>query len=75
MSLEVSNWGLTGSIALTYLLEKSRIIFHEPEERTFHIFYQLLASSESEKTKIWDGLAGTTNDNFTCVGETETTLI
>ena len=34
--------------AETYLLEKARIIRQAPDERTFHIFYQLLTGASQE---------------------------
>jgi myosin-5 len=66
---------LVGSKCEVYLLEKNRVVGHEPEERTFHIFYQLLAAPESEKKKFWKGLKGTTNESFSYVGSTNTKSI
>mmetsp|Transcript_43555 Transcript_43555/g.52790 ORF Transcript_43555/g.52790 Transcript_43555/m.52790 type:complete len:360 (-) Transcript_43555:80-1159(-) len=71
----VPNCILAGSFCDTYLLEKSRVVGHESPERTYHIFYQIIAAPEDEKTKIWSGMAGTTNSSFRYVGETETLLI
>ena len=34
---------LLGARVTEYLLEKSRIVTHAPEERNYHVFYELLA--------------------------------
>jgi myosin-5 len=67
--------GLVGSKCEVYLLEKNRVVGHDPDERTFHIFYQLLAAPESEKRKFWNGLLGTTNESFAYIGYTDTNEI
>lgn len=60
---------IAGSICHTFLLEKSRVVTHDyNNERTFHIFYQLLAASEEEKCKIWKGLKGKTVSSFKYMG-------
>lgn len=32
---------IAGSGCTTYLLEKSRVVGHEPGERAYHVFYQV----------------------------------
>lgn len=59
---------LAGSHCEVYLLETSRVCFHSSLERTFHIFYQILASSDEWKAKIWDGLLGRTCADFKYIG-------
>ena len=34
---------ITGAKVTQYLLEKSRIVTHAPDERNYHIFYEMLA--------------------------------
>lgn len=64
---------LAGSKADAYLLEKNRVTSHEPAERTFHIFYQIIAAKD--KTTYWSKLAGATNESFRFVGHTDTDTI
>ena len=59
---------LAGSKCEVYLLEKNRITYHDSAERTYHIFYQLLAAPESQKASFWSGLKGATNESFRYVG-------
>jgi len=60
---------LAGSNCETYLLEKSRVVGHEDPERTYHIFYQLIAAPDDVKEQLWDGLKGTKNSSFRYVGD------
>lgn len=42
---------LVGASVQTYLLEKTRVAFQAPNERNFHIFYQVKATKVLESTK------------------------
>jgi myosin-5 len=59
---------LAGSTCEVYLLEKNRIVGHDPEERTYHMFYQLLAAPDSAKGEYWSKLKGTNFDSFKYIG-------
>ena len=75
VDLSKSTTTLAGSKCDVYLLEKNRVCFHDTAERTYHIFYQLIAAPDAEKCKFWSGLKGTNNDSFKYVGHTDRTKI
>jgi myosin V len=72
---EVSKCKLAGSKCDVYLLEKNRVTTHDDEERTYHIFYQILAADSSAKAQIWPKLASCDNGSFKYIGHTKTTSI
>lgn len=47
---------LAGASITTYLLESSRVVVHGERERTYHIFYEMLAGLDASSLDSW-GLA------------------
>lgn len=76
-SIDITNTvcRLAGSKCEAYLLEKNRVTGHEDSERTYHIFYQILAAPSGAKSDIWDGLKNTDFNSFKYVGNTDTLSI
>jgi myosin-5 len=55
---------LVGSNCVTYLLEKNRVVSHAQGERTYHVFYQLLAAPSEFKQELWPSFADRTSQDF-----------
>lgn len=45
---------LVGASVQTYLLEKTRVTFQAPNERNFHIFYQMMKGATEEQRREWE---------------------
>lgn len=75
VDLSKSRCHLAGSKCEAYLLEKNRVTGHESTERTYHVFYQILAAPNDQKKGFWSGLDGTNFDSFKYVGNTDTLKI
>ncbi|GAM17836.1 hypothetical protein SAMD00019534_010110 [Acytostelium subglobosum LB1] len=57
-----------GGKIYNYLLEKSRVVYQNPGERNFHIFYQLLAGASAQEKK---DLVLSTPDSFYYLNQSE----
>lgn len=44
---------LVGASVQTYLLEKTRVAFQPPNERNFHVFYQMMKGATAEQRREW----------------------
>lgn len=60
---------LAGSKCDVYLLEKNRVTTHGEGERSYHVFYQIIAAPDSEKSRFWEKLKGKSNKDFKYIGE------
>ncbi|GFR26821.1 unconventional myosin-Vb [Trichonephila clavata] len=68
-----SKYNIIGANMRTYLLEKSRVTFQAPEERNYHIFYQLCASADLEELQDLQ-LGDQSYFNYTNQGDAPTIL-
>uniref|UniRef100_A0AAQ6IHN0 Myosin VB n=1 Tax=Anabas testudineus TaxID=64144 RepID=A0AAQ6IHN0_ANATE len=62
------NYHIIGANMRTYLLEKSRVVFQAEDERNYHVFYQLCASSSLPEFKDL-GLSDAEDFTYTSLGE------
>ncbi|OMJ18372.1 Myosin-2 [Smittium culicis] len=54
---------ICGANIKTYLLERSRLVYQPPNERNYHIFYQLIAATPQDKREIL-GISKNWNDFY-----------
>ncbi|KAL6463843.1 hypothetical protein MHYP_G00282340 [Metynnis hypsauchen] len=62
---------LVGASVQTYLLEKTRVAFQAPNERNFHIFYQMMKGASEKQRQEWEMLY---NQKFTWLPNADKTL-
>ncbi|XP_064471543.1 unconventional myosin-Va-like isoform X2 [Ornithodoros turicata] len=66
-----TKFNIIGANMRTYLLEKSRVVFQAPDERNYHIFYQLCASADLDELQDLQ-LGSQTMFHYTNQGESPT---
>ncbi|CAM9532063.1 unnamed protein product [Chrysoparadoxa australica] len=71
LQFEHDNTSLVGSVCTTYLLEKSRVIGHSEGERSYHIFYQMLAAPKDQRAAWYLGQKTANDFRFLTADGTE----